>query len=93
MVHVKSGFAVVQIVAIHNTPQLDPNATFDYKWVIEKISLSGFVARLQEEKTLKDKLAQLAYFEKASTLKQKLQAMDKAQNDNNNQAKINQAQN
>lgn len=85
VVHVKSGFGVVQIVAVHRTPQLDPNAHFDYKWVVDKISLNGFLARLQEEKTLKDKLAQLAYFEKANTLKQKLQAMDKAQNDNNDQ--------
>ena len=37
IVEAGSSFSIAQIVAIHDTPQIDINAKFEYKWVVSTL--------------------------------------------------------
>lgn len=72
VVHANNGLSIVQISHVDDTPQLDPTVSFTYKWVIDKIDLTGIRERLLEEKQLKTLLNQLYHFEKQQDLQNRL---------------------
>lgn len=72
VVHAKDGLAIVQITQVDATPQIDPNANFNYKWVLDKVDLTAFKRRSAEEKQLTALLDELYYLEKQQELNDRL---------------------
>lgn len=73
VVHANNGLSIVQISQVDETPQLDPKANFNYKWVVDKIDLTGFKARLDEEQALKQLLAKLNHAEQQKQLLERIE--------------------
>lgn len=48
VVHAINGLTIVQISHVDAMPQLELSANFNYKWMIDKIDLTSFKARLNE---------------------------------------------
>lgn len=38
----KGGLCVVTILEVHDTPQIDVDADFDYKWLVQKVDLTEY---------------------------------------------------
>lgn len=51
----------------------NPLANFNYKWVVDKIDLTGFKARLDEEQALKQLLAKLNHAEQQKQLLERIE--------------------
>lgn len=47
--HDKNGLAICQVVEVHKEPELDLDAPYDYKWVIDKIDLTTYQHLLKAE--------------------------------------------
>ena len=73
IVHANNGLAIVQISHVDETPHIDPNVSFHYKWVIDKIDLDGFKARLDEEENLKQLIAKLNHVEQQKQLIERIE--------------------
>lgn len=58
---------VAEVVEVHTTAQIDPEANFEYKWIIQKIDLGFIDAIGLEEEAMRHKFVQ-------AELMQKLQA-------------------
>lgn len=63
---------IVRIVEIHQTPQIDRNASFVYRWVIQKLDLTHYQKRISEEKVLEQLLERLTFIEQQRGLKERL---------------------
>lgn len=74
VVHSRDSLSIVRIVTVHSTPQIDSNARFQYKWVVDKIDCSAYRARLSEEEKLGRLLRQLEFTEKHKALRERMQA-------------------
>lgn len=44
-----NGLQIVRVVAVHDTPQIDLDAPFEYKWVIQKIDRAEHDAQVAKE--------------------------------------------
>lgn len=73
VVHANNGLTIVQISHVDAMPQLELSANFNYKWVIDKIDLTSFKARLNEEQALKQLLAKLAHVEQQKQLLERIE--------------------
>lgn len=60
-------FKVVTVVNVHDEPEIDLDADFDYKWVAAKVDLTNYVKIITMEK---DALKQLTQLEKAKKRKE-----------------------
>jgi hypothetical protein len=40
--HDKKGVTIVQVTKVHDTPQIDLDADYDYKWAVCKLDLSAY---------------------------------------------------
>lgn len=74
VVHARDSLSIVRIVAVYDPAQIDSNARFQYKWVVDKIDLNAYRARRTEEKKLGRLLRQLAFTEKHKALRQRMEA-------------------
>lgn len=45
----KGGPAVVIVTKVDETPNIDPDADFDYKWVVQRVDRTEYLARLERE--------------------------------------------
>lgn len=43
------GFRVVRIIEVHDSPEIDTDASFDYKWVVDKVDMEGYEEILKAE--------------------------------------------
>lgn len=73
IVHSRNTLQVVQITKIDVQPNLDFNASFQYKWVIDKVNIQAFKQRMQEQKQLEMLLKQLDYVEQQHQLVERLE--------------------
>lgn len=44
-----SGVCIVDVKEVHERPQIDPDANFDYKWVVGKVDLESYRKRAEAE--------------------------------------------
>lgn len=49
VVSTHKGFAVAKVLEVHNLPQIDVDADFDYKWIVQKVDTTAFDARVNRE--------------------------------------------
>ncbi|MDO4223123.1 MAG: hypothetical protein Q4D05_03725 [Acinetobacter sp.] len=68
---------IVQVVEVHDEPQLDLNAKYQYKWVVQKVDTHAYVQRLEEEERLMSVLQRLHWVEQQQKLHQRLQNAQK----------------
>lgn len=54
-----TGISVVEVVTIHSTPKIDLDASFEYKWIVQKVDLTGYNARLKAEEDFKEVLLEI----------------------------------
>lgn len=73
VVHAQETLKIVQIVEIHDTPKIDPGATFEYKWVISRIDFEAFSQRRVEEKKIARLLSELERIEAENHLQERLE--------------------
>lgn len=52
---------IVTVIEVHSVPRLDPNAQFDYKWVIGKVDFTDYNQLLSLENTVGDTLRGLEH--------------------------------
>lgn len=48
----EEGLSVARILEVHDTPQLDPDADHDYKWIIDRVNYLRYTERLAKEAEL-----------------------------------------
>ncbi len=68
LVHANDELKIVRVVEVHDTPQIDPEAHFQYKWVVQRIDLEPYRHRLEEEKQLNRMVSHLVFVEKKQGL-------------------------
>ncbi|WP_109077099.1 hypothetical protein [Aggregatibacter kilianii] len=73
LVHATDELKVVKIVEVHDFPQIEEEAGFQYKWVIQKIDLSAYRSRLEEEKLLTLLFNKLYAVEQKALLEQRIE--------------------
>lgn len=44
------GYCLARVVEIHDVPQIDVNASFDYKWIVAKVDDSRYTELVEEDK-------------------------------------------
>ena len=49
---------LVRVVTIHEIPEIDPDADFEYKWAFQKVDDSALLVILEEEAIIKKQIAQ-----------------------------------
>lgn len=54
-----SGVTIVDVKEVHTVPRINPNAPFDYKWIVAKVDLAAHRERLEREKEFAQVVAQL----------------------------------
>lgn len=72
VVHANDELKIVKIVAVHDAPKIDPKATFEYKWVVQKIDFSKFLLRQSEQKQLDALLAKANFTKHQDEVKHRL---------------------
>lgn len=72
LVHANEEAKIVRVVEIHNTPQLDSQAKFKYKWIIQKLDFSAYRKRLEEEQLISALLNRLDFLEQQQALQQRI---------------------
>ncbi|MDH2998498.1 hypothetical protein A1D22_10845 [Pasteurellaceae bacterium LFhippo2] len=75
VVHASNEAKIVRVVEVHQFPKLTDK--FQYKWVIQKIDLTAYRKRLEEEKTISALLERLALLEQQNELLQRIQQAEK----------------
>lgn len=73
VVHSRNALQVVQITQVDAQPNLDLNASFQYKWVVDKVNIQAFKQRMQEQKQFELLLKQLDYVEQQHQLVERLE--------------------
>ena len=54
-----SGLHIVRVVRVDAEPQIDIDASFDYKWAVQKLDLTTYQARIEAERTFADAMLQV----------------------------------
>ena len=56
---VKPSFAVVEVVEVHETPDIDANSDINYKWILQKVDIEAYVEAMENDEkfriSLRDK--------------------------------------
>ena len=47
-----AGYQVVRVEAVHEVPDIDPRATFLYKWVVDKVDTDLYVKLVESEEDM-----------------------------------------
>lgn len=77
LVHARSELKIVQICEVHDQPQLDPNASYQYKWLVDKVNLAGFKFRQEEQKQAEALYQEMKYIESQSKLHKRFAEISK----------------
>ena len=48
------GLTLARVVEAHESPQIDIDAPFDYKWIVQKVDRDGYQRRVQAERVFAD---------------------------------------
>ena len=75
VVHANDALKIVKIVQVHATPNIDINARYEYKWVVQKIDFTAFKTRHKEQKGINDMLTALEIAERQEALMARLDKM------------------
>lgn len=73
VVHANNRLTIVQISAVHAQPQLDPQAEFEYKWVVDKINLQRFITRHKQQQQAEKLYRQMLLIESKNNLQQRFE--------------------
>lgn len=55
----RGGMVVVQVVSVDKTADLDENASFTYKWAVQKVDRTGYDAQMAREDLFLEQLAEV----------------------------------
>lgn len=58
IVEVGEQLAFVKIVEVHNTPQIDFNADYDYRWLLQYVNRKSYDNRMSSEKKFMEGVAE-----------------------------------
>lgn len=72
VVHANDELKIVRVVEVHSSPDIQHDAQFQYKWVIQRIDFELYRERLKEERKLSRLLSRLAFAEKKNQLIERL---------------------
>lgn len=59
IVNPPQGFKVVIVTKIHDAPQINPDARYEYKWIVSKVDQTQYQTRMTNEALVREKLARL----------------------------------
>lgn len=68
-----SGLKLVQIVEIHVKPRIDLQAEYTYKWIVQKVDMSEYNARVEKEEAFLDILTDIERTHQRNILLEKFQ--------------------
>lgn len=61
VVETNTGYKLVVIKAVHETPAIDYSISYEYRWIVDSVQLDPYLQIRKEEKELKKKLKQTKY--------------------------------
>ena len=53
IVNPPSGYKVVIVTAVHDQPRINPDARYEYKWIVSKVDDESYKARAANEETVR----------------------------------------
>jgi len=53
------GLVIARVVEVHETPQIDVDASFDYKWIVQRIDREAYQRRVDAERVFSDSMLQV----------------------------------
>jgi len=68
VINTQNGLSVVKVDSVDATPQIDTDADFDYKWIVQKINLTAYDARVKRESAFTDMLRDVERVRQRETL-------------------------
>jgi len=54
-----NGLCIVRVVEVHQTPQIDLDAPFEYKWIVQKVDRTGYDERVARERKFADMMLEV----------------------------------
>lgn len=73
LVYAQHRLTVVAIKAVHEIPKIDPNANFDYKWIIQKVDFTAYKHNKAQDELHKQLIDRLNYVEQQNTLSERIE--------------------
>jgi hypothetical protein len=55
----QNGLMIVRVVAVHDAPQIDLDAPFEYKWIIQKIDRTAHDEQVDKERRFNDMMLEV----------------------------------
>jgi hypothetical protein len=55
----RRGLCIARVVRVDEQPQIDVDASFDYKWVVQKVDREGYEMRVKAESAFGDAIMQI----------------------------------
>lgn len=66
------GFGVAKVVRIDDVPQIDLDAQWEYKWIVQKVDNGPYEAQIKAEEEIKKELSQVEMAHQRHTLVEKM---------------------
>lgn len=60
----QKGFSLVKVIEVHKEPQIDLDATYDYKWIIDRVDFTTYDMVLTKEKESTEQLRKAQQYNK-----------------------------
>ena len=73
LVQAQNRLAIVAIKAVHEVPQINLDAHYEYKWVIQKVDFTDFKHNKEQDKLHKQLINRLAYVEQQQSMTERLE--------------------
>jgi hypothetical protein len=54
-----NGLTIARVVEVHSAPQIDLDAPFEYKWIVQKIDRTDYDQRIAREREFADKMLEV----------------------------------
>lgn len=54
IVEVSGVLKTVMVVSVHETPKIEPTATYGYKWIVQKVNLARYKEKIEMESKVED---------------------------------------
>lgn len=77
LVHANNELKIVQICEVHDQPQLDPDASYQYKWLVDKVNLAGFKFRQEEAIKAEALYREMEFLESQSQMHERFEQASK----------------
>lgn len=72
VVHAQNRLAIARITQVHQAPKIQANTHYRYKWVVDKVDLTAFAKRHEEETLIDEMMARIEFEQARQTLMDKV---------------------